>query len=371
MNILFIGPYRQNDGWGNAAKSYIRALSKIDSVNLCIRPIYMGSSTCEIDEDIIEFEYNSFDEYDIVIQNVLPSLCDYSDKFKKNICLAYTETNMLPEVEWIHRLNLMDEVWVPSSQEKQNLEQSGVKIPISVVPIPLDIERVNSIEEELSINEINEDSFMFLVCGEFIERKNIPSVISAFHAEFSPDEDVELLIKTNRAGVAGHDLLNLVTEKANNIKAKLRLYPNIQTYKNNYIITERMQDEHLLALFKRADCFVMASHGESWCIPAAECMALGTPCIVTSHTGMTEFVTSDNGWVVDSTETYVSTKDAPLPYLYTARETWRQIDVMELRKAMREAYEDSTLLSKKSTEAKKDIKKYSFEAVAETVQGLL
>ena len=82
MNILFIGPYRQNDGWGNAAKSYIRALSKIDSVNLCIRPIYMGSSTCEIDEDIIEFEYNSFDEYDIVIQNVLPSLCDY--------CLLYT-----------------------------------------------------------------------------------------------------------------------------------------------------------------------------------------------------------------------------------------------------------------------------------------
>lgn len=371
MNILFIGPYRQDDGWGNAAKSYIRSLAKIDSVNLCIRPIYMGSSICEIDEDIIEFEYNSFDEYDIVIQNVLPSFCDYSDKFKKNVCLAYTETNMLPEVEWVQKLNLMDEVWVPSSQEKQNLTDSGVKVPINVVPIPLDIEKITSVEEELSINEIDEKSFMFLVCGEFIERKNIPAVISAFHAEFSPEEDVELLIKTNRAGIAGHELLNLVTDKANNTKARLRLYPNIATYKNNYIITDRMEDEHLLALFKRANCFVMASHGESWCIPAAECMALGTPCIVTSHTGMTEFVNTENGWVVDSVETHVATKDAPLPYLYTANETWRQIDIMKLRNAMREAYDDCMMFDKKSAKAKEDIKKYSFEAVAETVQGLL
>ena len=88
MNVLFIGPYRQNDGWGNAAKAYIKALAGIESVNLCIRPIYMGSSICEIDEDIIEFEYNSFDEYDLVIQNVLPSFCDYSSSFKKNVSIT-------------------------------------------------------------------------------------------------------------------------------------------------------------------------------------------------------------------------------------------------------------------------------------------
>tara|TARA_R110002020_G_scaffold96911_3_gene231534 strand:+ start:161 stop:1276 length:1116 start_codon:yes stop_codon:yes gene_type:complete len=371
VNLLFIGPYRQDDGWGNAAKAYIRALAKIESVNLCIRPIQMGASVCDIDEDIIEFEYNSFDEYDIVIQNVLPSFCDYSDKFKKNICLAYTETNMLSETGWVQKLNLMDEVWVPSSQEKQNLLDSGVNVPISVTPIPLDIEKITSVQEELNINEIDESSFMFLVCGEFIERKNIPSVISAFHAEFSPQENVELLIKTNRSGVDGHQLLNLVTEKANNAKARLRMYPNIETYKNNYIITDKMQEEHLLALFKRADCFVMASHGESWCMPAAECMALGTPCIVTSHTGMTEFVNDENGWVVDSIETYVATKDAPLPYLYTAHETWRQVDSMELRKSMREAYEDSMMLTNKSRKCVEDIKKYSFECVAKTLEGLL
>lgn len=371
MNVLFIGPYRQDDGWGNAAKAYIRALAKIESINLCIRPIYMGSSVCEIDEDIIEFEYNSFDEYDVVIQNVLPSFCDYSSKFKKNICLAYTETNMLGETGWVEELNLMDEVWVPSSQEKSNLVDSGVTSDISVVPIPMDVEGIQSLDEELNINEIDSDSFLFLVCGEFIERKNIAAVISAFHAEFSPTENAELLIKTNRSGMTPHDLLQAVTDKANSVKARLRMYPSLDVYKKNYIITDRMQKEHLLALFKGADCFVMASHGESWCIPAAECMALGTPCIVTSSTGMTEFVNDDNGWVVNSIETHVSTKEAPLPYLYTAYETWRQVDIMALRKAMRQAFEDSKLLSEKSSKCIEEVKKYSFASVSKKIEEVL
>mgnify|MGYP003115077203 CR=1 FL=1 len=371
MNVLFIGPYRQDDGWGNAAKAYVRALSRIESINLCIRPIYMGSSVCEIDEDIIEFEYNSFDEYDVVIQNVLPSFCDYSSSFKKNICLCYTETNMLGETGWVESLNLMDEVWVPSSQEKTNLEQSGVVSDISVVPIPMDFDDISSTQEDLDINEIDIDSFIFLVCGEFVDRKNIPEVIAAFHAEFSPEEDVELVIKTSKSGMRPAEILNLVVEKANSIKSRLRLYPTGEHYKKNYIISDRMDRQHLLALFKRADCFVMASHGESWCIPAAECMAVGTPCIVTSDTGMTEFVNNENGWVVDSTETHVMSKEPPLPYLYTAHETWRQVDLMSLRKAMREAFEQHDILKNKSSKCKSDIEKYSFDNVSKIIEEVL
>ena len=78
----------------------------------------------------------------VVTENKKSVLRYFSVKFKKNVCLAYTETNMLPEVEWVQKLTLMDEVWVPSSQEKQNLTDSGVKVPINVVPIPLDIEKI-------------------------------------------------------------------------------------------------------------------------------------------------------------------------------------------------------------------------------------
>ena len=38
MNILFVGPYRQADGWGEAAKHYIKALSHVGE--LAIRPIF-------------------------------------------------------------------------------------------------------------------------------------------------------------------------------------------------------------------------------------------------------------------------------------------------------------------------------------------
>ena len=68
--VLFVGPYRQSDGWGNAANEYAKAISK--SCELAMRPIYMGSSFCELHEDLLEYEFNDLREYDVVIQNCLP-----------------------------------------------------------------------------------------------------------------------------------------------------------------------------------------------------------------------------------------------------------------------------------------------------------
>jgi glycosyltransferase involved in cell wall biosynthesis len=372
MNVLFIGPYRQGDGWGTAATSYIRALSKVDAIDLAIRPIYMAKNFFSTaDENIIEHEFNSCEEYDVVIQNVLPSYCEYSGKFKKNICLCYTETSMLGQTGWVEKLNLMDEVWVPSSQEKTNLELSGVIVKISVVPIPIDLEEITPEQDKLSIEELDSEAFVFLFHGEFVDRKNFSAIASAFYSEFSPDENVELLVKSGRTGADESAVSSMITAKINSVKARLRLYPTLDTYKKNYVISGRMPREHLLSLYARADCFVMPSHGESWCVPAAECMGVGTPCIVTSDTGMTEFVNDKNGWVVESYEACPMTKEPPLPYLYTGHERWREIAPMKLRKAMREAFEDREMQQAKSSQCLVDIKKYAIAEMSRKIEGVL
>ena len=79
MKILFIGPYRQADGWGDAARHYIKALSHVG--DLAIRPIYLGSSYCELDEDLLEYEFNDPKDYDVIIQNSLPHLSDYNGNY--------------------------------------------------------------------------------------------------------------------------------------------------------------------------------------------------------------------------------------------------------------------------------------------------
>ena len=55
MNGLFIGPYRQNDGWGMASRDYIRAIAT-QIPNLTTRPIYFTNNIIDIDNDVAQHE---------------------------------------------------------------------------------------------------------------------------------------------------------------------------------------------------------------------------------------------------------------------------------------------------------------------------
>jgi len=371
LRVLFIGPYRQPDGWGNAAKEYIKALSKVEGIELSIRPIYMGSSYSDLEEELLEYEFNDHREYDVVIQNVLPHLSDYNGSFKKNILLFYTESNNIDFTSWPSRANLMDEIWVPSTQEKNNLQNSGVTSEIKTIPIPINVDKFNGEIGKLSIPTINEQTFTFYTSAEFVQRKNLSALVAAFHSEFDREEDVALLIKTGKSGMNNAQVTQHVGDKFTGVKSRLRIYPSTKYYKNEIIVSEHLSEANLLALYNSCDCFVMPSHGESWCIPAIESMGLGNPCIVTSQTGMTEFVNENNGWVVDSQETIAMVKDAPLPDLYTARETWRQISTPKLKEAMREAFENKDSFKNKSEQAKEKVKEYSYEKVSEIMKESL
>jgi glycosyltransferase involved in cell wall biosynthesis len=371
MKVLFIGPYRQNDGWGDAAKNYCRALAKTEGVELAIRPIYMGRNFCDVEEDLMEYEFNDFREYDVVIQNVLPHYVDYNYECGKNILLFYSETKNLQWTSWPDRANLMDEVWVPSSQEKENLVNSGVSVPIQVVPIPLDVTEIHGHEDTLALPLVDEDSFVFYTIGEFVQRKNLTAFATAFHSEFDPSENVHILVKTHKGGAHPQQTHQEVANKINSVKTRLRMYQKLQDYKNDIVVANYLDRQSLMSVHNSCDCFVAPSHGESWCIPALEAMAAGNPAIVTSGTGMTEFVNNQNGWVVGATDAPCLVKDAPLPYLYTGRETWREINIMELRYFMREAYENRDLYKKKSEQAKKDSLKYAPEEVAKVIKEVL
>ncbi len=49
MNILFVGPYRQPDGWGMATRSYIKALATKHK-NITTRPVYLATPDLKFDD---------------------------------------------------------------------------------------------------------------------------------------------------------------------------------------------------------------------------------------------------------------------------------------------------------------------------------
>jgi glycosyltransferase involved in cell wall biosynthesis len=362
-NILFIGPFKQADGWGQAAREYIKAL-RTTGHNIQIRPVFfINKQVEELEFDIQELEFKTLDRFDAVIQNVLPQFFEYNKNYGVNIGLTAIETSKWENV-WPRKIEMMDQVWVPSEYSSHCIKRSCRKDNVKIIPIPQEIERAQgNIKPLYSNSDILKDKFVFYFIGEYIERKNLDMLVKAFHIEFYRNEPVELLIKTNRLGTEPRDLAQILVNRFDNIKENLGLYSSTQDYKSELIITDRISNEEMNAIHKQCNCFVMPSSGEAWSIPAADSAVFGNYVIMTD-TGASEFADI----LVESTLTNVDTKDKPLSGLFTAKELWLQPNFLSLRRAMRKAY---NMYLEKIPPYKKNIEKLSYAKVGEQICQVL
>lgn len=326
-NILYIGPYRQKDGWGLAAKDYILSLKQTNN-NIHCQPVYMSNNIdSDIDSEIKNLENNNLSHYDIVIQNVLPMMMSKTHLY--NIGLLFIENQNFSSTS-VHNLNLMDEVWVSSSLEKQSLIDGGVKTQIKVVGHAIEVKKNNKsiFTEELK------DHYKFYFVGEYIQRKNIKDLVTAFHLEFDVTEKVSLVLKLS--GCTEEQ----IRRDTNNIKARLRTK---KYFHNELLITNSLTDYQMSSLHNSCDCFVITSYGEAFCRPAAEALCNGNYLISSSNIGILDHVEKSD---VDIVECYPSPVILDNPEtmaqldIYNGNETWYLPNILDLRKKMRSAFEN-------------------------------
>lgn len=339
MNVLFVGPYRQNDGWGLASQSYIRALAS-QYKNLTIRPVFLaGASTAKLDQDLLNLENTKYENYDIVIQKTLPHCLQYNGYFKKNIGLFVLETNNISESSCVPNINLMDEIWVPSNREKTCLLKSGINKPIKCISQPLDVDYIKAnYEHKLKLHSILDHTFKFYFIGEYVERKNLYDLIVAFNLAFNINQPVSLIIKTSIPGRSPSESRKIIEKEIETIKKQL----NISTkYKKEILITEYLSYQDIIGLHNTSDCFVMPSYGEAFCRPAAEALVLGKNPIVTDSTGMIDYINSSNGFIIKSYKTPVLLQSRTLSAdfdIYNANEHWFKINTYSLIEQMQNAF---------------------------------
>lgn len=331
--VLFIGPYRQKDGWGRASRDYIKALATKTNIDLYTRPIYLAPGNIEKefdDQKILEYEQKHSDSYDCVIQKVLPEYFHYDSRFGYNIGLFTLEINDFTGTNLVRNANRMDELWVPSSIEKQNLIKSGVIKPIRVISQPID---TSSFEQTYSanFNPIIKDYFKFYTICENNHRKNLEDLILSFNMAFNINDPVVLIIKTS-----GDQ--NQLDNFSESIKRKLHLG---KPFKKELWVTHQMSNEEILAFHSGCDCFVMSSYGESFCRPAAEALCLGKNPIINKNTGTKDFINDDNGFLVKSHKVPVILDNHPIANntdYYNANQFWYKIDIYDMIQKMQNAY---------------------------------
>lgn len=336
MKILYIGVYRDGTGWAQSALDYILAIDAA-GLDVVARPVRLNAGKNPIPNRILELEKKSSKDADIVIQHVLPHQMDYCGNFKKNIAMYFTETSNFSSTNWANKINTLDEAWVPNSEAIKVSQESGVKVPVEAIPIPTDLSRFQKKYEKMDFAKELKGSFIFYTIGEATRRKNLGALLKAFHSEFRSTEPVELVIKSSQHGLTPEELKFNLTKYCTEVKQGLKLN---KEYKKEILITNRLSDDSIMRLHHSCDCFVSASFGEAWCIPAFDAMGCGKTPIVTNCGGFKEYMSNEAGWLVNSIQEPVfGMNKESFSDLYTANENWNAVSIADLKRCMREAYE--------------------------------
>lgn len=358
MKVLYIGNYRDASGWGAAAEANILALHSA-GIDVVTRPVSFGNQK-NPHPIIVELENKKCKGADICVQHVLPEHYYYNSKIK-NIGFYCYETNSLEFSGWKPRLEMMDQLWVMSTEDEVTANSSGL-YNTELVKFSIDPNKYDPTMNVVDIKELAQNQYNFVFVGDWNKRKDLLSLLRAYYTEFHPSEPVGLLIKLS--SVDQKKCLEEFHKLNEYVKSGLKIRKN---YQEISVICGDMQFDHYISALNQCDCFVCPSHGESCCIPAVEAQALGLSVIATQGIGLETYLM--HGFIVQSTTDDCFGMESSLPEIQTAREQWKQINVSQLRMAMRSFYQNESV--NKIEQSKKYKTEFSHQSIGEELKWIL
>lgn len=336
MKVLYIGHIREGTGWSRAAISGIRSLLSI-GVEVVYRDIKLAPYGVDLPEDIVECEMKDLNNIDLCIQHVLPYFYVKTSKVKNVGYLEYEALSF--NSGWKEYISMMDEIWVPNNTLLKTIMDGSINKKVKCVPHATDIEQYSISTPNISIPDLDY-TYKFYTLSDLNDRKNITSLIRAFHLSFDRDMPVSLIIKAKNNMVSENDLAKYIENICVSEKSLLRLYKDVDFYKKEFIITGDMPSNQILSLHKYGDCFVNSSSGEAWSYPTFDAMALGKT-VISSRMGTDEYLSEyNNTFFVNGRKSVCLNRDSAFADLYTARDVWNFIEAEELANRMVECFEN-------------------------------
>lgn len=248
------------------------------------------------------------------------------------------ETTQLPA----HQLELCDSVaylWTPSEWGRQMLLANGIdESRVRVVPEGVDCEFFQPQPPPIR------SRFRFLMVGKWEIRKFSEGLVRAFTAEFGEKEDVELFLHAHNSHRPGFSLADEVqrTGVANTA---------------NIVLGTPCSLTQLRELYQSADCFVLPTRAEGWGLTILESMACGVPAIVTRYSAPLDYLTEDNGYLLNVAR-MVDARDN-LFGIECGR--WAEPDIGHLRFLMRHAFEHRDEVREKGQCARQDALRFTWK----------
>lgn len=267
----------------------------------------------------------------------LPNTFDYqlleSPRNSDQIRIAYsmTESTAIPD-EWTFILNhYFDAVAVPDPFLIEVYQNSGVKIPIFLLPLG------RNLKPFLEYPKTEKSGpFTFGNFSACLDRKNHLTLIRAFSKAFGNNPKVHLTL--NMRVVYNQELYREIREEIENNKLT-----------NVTLTTLELNQSSYLNLMNELDCYVSLSKAEGFSIPPREALAMEIPVIATDNTAQSTICQS--GFV----RSVQSEKKEPAYFELMQKTVGNRFvcSVDEAAQAMLDVYENYSKYQEKAKRGKK------------------
>lgn len=339
-DLTIVGNFDPADGLGKVGINIIETLGDLVSINA----IPINPETPFQNKDTPQNTLKAISNHDqetgqvALLTDVLWCISGKSaDKIPANaqIKLAFSmiETSRIPAM-WTSILNEeFDAVIVPDKSLIQVYKESGVIIPIFVLPIPMRLSPYFHLPVHSSLPS---KPFVF---GDASAKKNPSVLIKAFAKAFGNNPKVHLVLRA----------VHINQTELNNLIHKYKL-------KNVTIEDGALSLNQFIDRLSSFDCYVNLSHGEGFSFIPREALALGIPVIITNNTASTTIC--ETGYVkgVPSTKKwsgshYTNMFGDPCGHQFDCT-------VKDAAKALRDVYKNYNNYKNKAIEGKNWVKQY-------------
>ena len=239
---------------------------------------------------------------------------------------------------WVEQANALDEVWVPSTFNRDGFLRCGLTKPVHVMPLGVDVDHFHP---GIRAHRNPHGDFVFLANFEWGERKAPELLLRTFNRTFRASDPVVLVCKTiNR-------------DPSVDVRAKIRALQLSDTggrvlFLHNVVFPYL----ELGSLYRSADAYVSVSRGEGWDMPLIEAMACGLPAIATDWGAHRDFTNDANCFLLRIRGT-LSAGDARCPYY--AGFSWADPDPEHLAVLLRHVVEQRDEAAAKGARAAADV----------------
>jgi glycosyltransferase involved in cell wall biosynthesis len=261
------------------------------------------------------------------------------------------EATRLPKA-WLENISLVERLIVPTKGQLKIFRESGVKIPIDVVPDGIDFSAYQPVDRP-------DRPFTFITWGRLSSRKCPMETASCFIRAFPKEQypNVRMVFKTregNFGGGAGGGIPSFSDQRIQVIDASWEL-------------------PQLVQFCHGADAAIFLSHGEGFGQPAVQAMATGLPVVLSNHSGQSDFCDERYNYPVGLDHT---TPHVPSPlgadYGEEGIFEWWENDYSEAIERMREVYHNRDRSTEKGKRASEWVRKrFSTDAMCDGLAKLL